>query len=91
MPVFHRTYIIFTLHKAFFTFFNITNKSIILSLKVVNSSSKNTNNPPLIYIEYNVNNKYVTFLILSFSFYFYFYIFLELGGNIPTTSTFRGF
>ena len=29
MPVFHRTYISFTLHKAFITFSNITNKSII--------------------------------------------------------------
>ena len=31
--------------------------------------SKNTNNSPLIYIKYNVNNKHVIFL--SFSFYFY--------------------
>ena len=29
MHIFHRTYISFTLHKAFLLFFNITNKSII--------------------------------------------------------------
>ena len=70
-------------------FFNITNTF----LKVVSSLSKNTNNPPPIYIKYNVNNKYVTFLLLSFPLPFIsiFYIFLELGESILTTSTFGGF
>ena len=54
-----------------------------LFLKVVSSSSKNTNNPPPIYIKYCVNNKYVTFPFLSISFYFYFFYFFLLGEIFP--------
>ena len=39
--------------------YNVTCWFLFLFLKVVSSSSKNTKNPPLVYIKYNVNNKYV--------------------------------
>ena len=74
----------FTTHKAYFIR-NIRNKSVLFILKVVSSSSKNTNNPPPVYIRYNVNNKYVTFISFPFPF------FGMGGGIIPTTSNFEGF
>ena len=56
MPVLSRTYIFLQPMKPILNFlFEISNKSIILFLKVVSSSSKNTNNPPPVY----VNNKYM--------------------------------
>jgi len=59
-----------------------------LFLKVVSSSSKNTNKPPTVgsYIKCYVNNKYVFFFFLSF-----FFNFFRNGGNISTTSIFVGF
>ena len=51
--------------------------------------SKNTNNSPLVYIKYNVNNKHV--FSFPFPFISIYYIFLELGGNIPTAYIFGGF
>ena len=64
-----------------------------LSIIFISISSKKTNNQPLVYIKYNVYNKYVTFLFLSFPFPFttIFHIFIESGGNIPATSIFGGF
>ena len=63
IPVLRRTCIFFTTHKAFL-FFIITNLHFYF-LKVVSSSLKNT---PPVYCKYNVNNKYLTVLFLSFSF-----------------------
>ena len=71
IPVLRRTCIFFTTHKAFL-FFIITNLHFYF-LKVVSSSLKNT---PPVYCKYNVNNKYLTVLFLSFSFLsFAFHIF----------------
>ena len=68
MPLLRKTYTFFKTHKANFIFY-ITNKSIILFRTVVSFSSKNTNNPSVVYIKYDVNNTYVTFLV-SFPFPF---------------------
>jgi len=57
MPLLRKTYTFFTTHKAYFIFLNITNKSIILFLILVSSSSKYTNNPPLVYIKYDVRGQ----------------------------------
>ena len=73
MPVLRKTYTFSTTHKVYFIFFNITNKSIFVYLKVVSLLSKNTNNPPLVYIKLNVNKKCVIVLLL----FSHFYIFLE--------------
>ena len=35
-----------------------------LLIKIVSTPSKISDNPPPVYVKYNVNNKYVTFLFL---------------------------
>ena len=48
MPIFGKTYTFFTTNKAYFIFYTLQINLSFLSLKVVSSSSKYTNNPPLI-------------------------------------------
>ena len=71
----------FTQNLYLFTtyFFNIADKSIISFLKVVSSSSKNTKNPPLVYIKYNVKNKYAAFLFFPFLSFNFFLLFQNWG------------
>ena len=55
--------------------FYLNNKYIynFYFIKVVSSSSKNTNNPLLVYIKYNVNNNLYNFSFPFLCFFFYFY------------------